>query len=242
LLTSKVKGDSFVQPMMPQQQKEDPVKKEKALREEREKRLLEIQIREFDANAFYESLLRWMDTPLPQPIVKAVRVTPLRQKTMIHQPLPISRKGLNDLRKISANTARLISLLHAIEVKGVECPYIHQQYRRHLEQAIQRCRQLQEARVRYKQGKGFWMLLRRLLNKLHLDSVQHDVSFFQRRLEALLLFCRHQEFAHDLQHLNRMYSSRSNATVKAEKSAGESKGAKKSSKKRRGFFSFQSSN
>lgn len=114
-------------PPNPQQQREEALRKEEARKDEQERRQLETLLWDFDALAFYEKLSAWGNYPIPQPVPHEVRVTPLRQRIVMYQPLPLSRKELSDLRQLSRESARLLYLLRAIDQKGMECPYIHQQ-------------------------------------------------------------------------------------------------------------------
>jgi hypothetical protein len=183
---------------MMNQSKDDQTKKDEARREEQERRQLEDLLHEFDAYSFYDTLGRWIQKRVPSPIPQTVHVTPLRQKVILHQPLPVTRRDMSEVRKISSDAARLLYLLRAIDQKGIECPYIHLQNRSNLEKAVEKCDQIKEAGKLYYQGIGFWASLRRLFNKPHLDGAKQDVEFFKNRLEAILMMCRHQEFAKDL--------------------------------------------
>lgn len=193
-------------PTTPQQQREELQKREEARREEKERLHLEEQLRDFDAHSFYEKLTSWTDSPMPQPERRSVNVTPLRQTTVLQQPLPVSRNDLQEIRKISSHSGRLLALLRAIDQKGIECPYVHQQYRETLEKALEKCDRLNEAGSKYLTGKGLIAWFGRLMNKLHLRSARKDIEFFKDRLEALLMMCRHQEFAQDLVKLRQAYS------------------------------------
>jgi hypothetical protein len=103
-----------------------------------------------------------------------------------------------DLRRLSYESARLLSLLRAVDQKGMECPYIHQVNKQLLERALDKCQKLKEAGSKYFEGKGLWARLTQLLNKIHLDAAGKDLDSFKSKLEAVLLMCRHQEFAQDL--------------------------------------------
>jgi hypothetical protein len=195
-----------VHPTTPQQQREETLKREEAKREEKERLALEEQLREFDAYGFYEKLTSWTGEQLPKPQPQAVNVTPLRQTTVMQQPLPISRQDLQEIRKISSHSARLLALLRAIDQKGIECPYVHQQYRATIEKALEKCEQIKAAGDRYFQSKGFWARLGQFLNKFHVSSTKRDVDFFKNRLEAILMMCKHQELAQDLVKLRQSFS------------------------------------
>lgn len=196
----------LVHPQHPQLQREEQMKRDEARKDELERSNLESLLRDFDSLSFYESLEQWEKIPIPQPVRQRVQVTLLRQKEISHQPLPISRKELFDLRKLSSESARLLYLLRAAEQKGMECPYIHQQNKQILERALSKCEKLREAGERYLSGKGFFARLGQLINFLHIDSVKRDVNSFRNKLEAVLLMCRHQEFAQDLIKLRRVAS------------------------------------
>jgi hypothetical protein len=191
-----------------QQQREELQKKEEARREEQDRRSLEVQFQAFDAHGFYEALEGWATYPIPQPIQQTIHLTPLRQKVIMQQPMPLSRKELFDLRRISSDCARLLYLLRAINQRGIECPYVHQQHRPSLEKAIEKCDRLKTARQEYNKGFGMWARFAQLLNKSHLDSMKKDLDFFKTRLEAVLMMCRHEEFAQDLMHIRRAVTYR----------------------------------
>lgn len=193
-------------PMNPQMQREELIKKEEAKREEIEKRNLEALLRDFDSLAFYESLERWEKKPIPQPVRQQVQVTLLRQKAVYHQPLPLLRKELYDVRKLSSESARLLYLLRAADQKGVESPYIHQQNKEILEKAVAKCEKIKDASEKYMSDSGFFARIGQLFNLLHMDSVKKDIESFKNKLEAVLLMCRHQEFAQDLIKLRRAAS------------------------------------
>lgn len=193
-------------PQHPQLQREEQMKREEARKDELERSNLESLLREFDSLSFYESLERWGKAPIPQPVRQRVQVTLLRQKEIAHQPMPISRKELFDLRKLSSESARLLYLLRAAEQKGMECPYIHQQNKQILEKALSKCERLREAGELYLSGKGFFARLGQLFNLLHMDAAKRDINSFKNKLEAVLLMCRHQEFAQDLIKLRRSAS------------------------------------
>jgi len=196
-------------PPNPNQQREDFVRKEQARREEVARRELEERLNEFDSHSFYQSLDSWLSKPIPKPIPYSVRLTPLRQKVVLHQPMPISRKELSKMRRVSAMCAVLISLLRAVEQRGLECPYIHQINKRNLEKALEKCRHLKQAREKYFKRRGFWARFGQLLNRPHLGSIRRDIEVFNNRLEALLMICRHEEFAQDLMRLRQAVTSRS---------------------------------
>lgn len=199
-------------PTHPQLQREEQLKRDEARKEELERNQLESLLRDFDSLSFYESLERWEQSPIPQPVRQQIRVTPLRQKEVVHQPMPISRKELYDLRRLSSESARLLYLLRAIDQKGIECPYIHQQNKQVLERALEKCERLQEARSKFLEGKGLWARLNQLLNRIHVDAAKKDLEAFKNKLEAVLLMCRHQEFAQDLAKLRRVVSDYSITT------------------------------
>ena len=186
-----------------QQQREDQLRREETRKEE-EKTRLEALLRDFDSFSFYESLDKWEKSPIPQPIRHRVQVTTLRQKVVYNQPLPISRKELFDLRRLSTDSGRLLYLLRAIDQRGMECPYIHQQNKHLLERALEKCEKLLIAKNKYFEGKGLLARLSQLLNLLHLDSAKKDLESFKNKIEAVLLLCRHQEFAQDLIKLRSM--------------------------------------
>jgi hypothetical protein len=195
-------------PPNPNQQREEFIRKEQARREDAARRELEERLTEFDAHSFYQSLETWIHKPIPRPIPYSVRLTPLRQKVILYQPMPITRKELSKMRRLSASCALLISLLRAVEQRGLECPYIHQINKKSLEKALEKCRHLSEARGRYFRRRGFWARVSQLVNRPHLGSTKRDVEVFTNRLEALLMICRHEEFAQDLMRLRQAVTSR----------------------------------
>lgn len=185
-------------PSQLQQQREEQQRKDDSKKEEQEKERLEALLRDFDSPSFYESLAQWGKAPVPQPIRHRVQVTTMRQKDVFNQPLPISRKDLTDLRRLSSASSRLLYLLRAIDQRGMESPYIHQQNKHLLEQALEKIEKLQKAEKKYFEGKGLFARLTQLLNAIHLDAAKKDLESFKNKLEAVLLMCRHQEFAQDL--------------------------------------------
>jgi hypothetical protein len=191
-----------------QQQREEQQRKEETRREEQERRNLEAQLHAFDAYEFYATLENWADHPVPEPISQIVRLTPLRQKVVMHQPLPLSRRELNDLQKLSSYCSRLLYLLRAIDRRGIECPYVHQQHRSCIEKAIEKCERLKNAGQEYTKGQGMWARFSQLLNRVHLDSMHKDVGSFKSVLEAVLIMCRHEAFAQDLLHIRRAVTYR----------------------------------
>ncbi len=182
-----------------QQQREEQLRKEEARREDNAKRSLEDQLDAFDAYAFYDKLQNWADRPIPQPNVHCVHITPIRTEKVVQQPLPVTSKDLVVIHKISSDCARLLYLLRALDQRGMECPYIHQQSQACLQRAIEQCIKLQKAGTDYLQGKGLWNLVTRFFRASHINLVKKDLDFFKNRLEAVQILCRHQEFAQDLQ-------------------------------------------
>lgn len=194
-------------PPNPQQQREEVLRKEESRKDEQERRQLESLLWDFDALDFYEKLSAWGKAPIPQPVPHEVRVTPLRQKIVMYQPLPLSRRELSDLRKLSRESARLLYLLRALDQRGMECPYIHQQNKQILENVLEKCERLKAAGKNYMEGRGLWARLTQLLNKIHVDAIKKDAESFKNKIEAVLLMCRHQEFAQDLKTLRSAMSS-----------------------------------
>jgi hypothetical protein len=197
-----------------QQQRDEQLRKDETRREENERRILESELRAFDAHRFYETLEQWTAILVPKQVPHTVHVTPFRQKVIMTQPLPISRRDLNDMRKLSYDCSRLIGLLRAIDQKGVEYPYIHLAYRTLLECAIAKCVQLHAARELYSRTvRGFWNQLGRLLNLSFLDAARKDIETFRQRLEALLMMSRQQGFVEDLVRLRRSVTYRTGALL-----------------------------
>lgn len=197
-----------------QQQREELQKREEARREEQERRKLEAQIQEFDAYEFYESVEGWASQPVPMPVRKTVQQTPLRRTIVMQQPLPVSRKELVDLRRLSSDCARLLYILRAIDQRGIECPYVHQVRRPTIEKALDKCDRLRVAEENYKNRPGIGARFAKLFNKGHLDAIKRDVEFFKSRLEAILMMCRHEEFAQDLMHIRRAVTYRTGLLLK----------------------------
>lgn len=183
-------------------------RREETRREEEARRNLEVALQAFDAYSFYAALENWANTAVPQPVSHTIHLTPLRQKVIMRQPLPLSRKELYDLRHLSSDCGRLLYLLRAIDQRGMECPYVHQQHRLCLEKAIEKCDQIKNAGEEYLKGQGFWARFVQLLNRAHLEVMKKDIDFFKGRLEAVLIMCRHEEFAQDLLHLRRAVTYR----------------------------------
>jgi hypothetical protein len=204
-----------------QQQREELQKKEEARREEQERNNLEMQLQSFDSHEFYEMLEGWANHPIPAPIRQTVHVTPLRQKIVLQQPLPLSRNELSDLRKISSNCAKLLYLLRAINQRGMECPYIHQLHKSSLEKAIEKCERLKSAGRDYNKRSGMWARFAQLFNKAHLDSMKKDLDFFRSRLEAILMMCRHEEFAQDLMNIRRAVTYRTGMLLNSKDSQAQ---------------------
>jgi hypothetical protein len=203
-----------------QQQREELQKKEESRREEQDRRNLEVQLQAFDAHEFYGTLESWTSYPVPKPIRQTIHLTPLRQKAVLRQPIPLSRKELSDLRKISSDCARLLYLLRAIDQRGIECPYVHQQYRSSLEKAIEKCDRLKTAGQDYSKTPGMWARCAQLFNKTHLDMMKKDLDFFKSRLEAILIMCRHEEFAQDLKHIRRAVTYRTGLLLNSSEQQG----------------------
>jgi len=195
-------------PPNPQQQREEQMRREQSRQEELIRKELERKLVEFDAHAFYSFLQEWVDKAVPKPIPYSVHLTPNRRRVIMHQPMPLTRKQLIEMRRISASCARLLSLLRAVDQKGLECPYIHQTNRIWLERAIDKCERINRARKKYLKKRGFWARLGQMMNIFHLDSVRRDSEFFKKRLEAVLMMCRQQEFSQDLMRLRQSVLSR----------------------------------
>jgi hypothetical protein len=191
-----------------QQPREEAKKKEEALREEEERRRLDVRLRDFDAYSFYENMEVWADYPVPPPFPQMIRLTPLRRKVIMHQPIPLTRNELREIRRLSEECVKLLSLLRAVDQLGMECPYIHRLHRSGLEKAIDKCVRIKIAQKNYIGDRGVFAWLWHILNGLHLSAMRREVHLFQERLEAILVMCRHEEFAHDLMNLRREFSYR----------------------------------
>ena len=191
-----------------QQTREELQKKEEALREEQERRQLEARLRAFDSYAFYENVESWADRSIPSPIPKTIRLTPLRRKVIMHQPMPLTRSEVGEIKELSEDCVRLLALLRAVDRLGVECPYIHRLHRIGLEKAIDKCVRIKIARKNYGRDRGVFAWCVHVLNGLHLDAMRRETDLFQNRLEAILVMCRHEEFAQDLMNLRREFSYR----------------------------------
>lgn len=193
--------------------REEQQRREELRCEEQERRNLDLQLRSFDAYAFYESIESWANEAVHSPIAQTIQVTPLRRKVIMRQPLPLTRSELVQVRRLSDECVRLLTLLRAVDQKGMECPYVHRQHREGLEKAINKCVQIEEARKKYEKSRGLWSWCSSLFNGFHLDSLRRDVELFQGRLEAILMMCRHEEFACDLVHLRRAVTYRTGALL-----------------------------
>ena len=191
-----------------QQMREEVQKKEEARREEQERAQLESQLRAFDAYSFYDAIESWAARPIPSPVPQIIQLTPLRRKVIMHQPMPLTRRELREVRKLSDECVRLLTLLRVVSQRGVECPYIHRLHRIGLEKAIAKCSRLKAAGKGYVRDRGFFAWCLHLLNALHLSAMTREVGLFQNRLEAVLVMCRHEEFASDLMNLRREVSRR----------------------------------
>ncbi len=197
-----------------QQQKDDQLRREEDRREENERRQLEAQMRDFDAHRFYDALEVWTSIPIPPLVPQTLHLTPFRQKIVMVQPLPISRRDLNEMRQLSYDCSRLISLLRTMDQRGMEYPYINFVYRGLLEKAIAKCLHLHTAREQYtRTSRGLWGQLSRLLNISLLDAARKDIERFKQRLEALVMMTRHQEFLSDLIRLKRSVTYRTGAVL-----------------------------
>lgn len=197
-----------------QQMREETQRKEDARREEQERQQLESQLRAFDAYSFYASIEAWAANPIPALIPQTIRLTPLRRRVIMHQPMPLTRCELGEIRKLSDNCSRLLALLRAINQRGVECPCIHRLHRSELERAIDKCLRLKVARKNYVRGRGVFAWCVHVLNGLHLDAMKREVDLLQSRLEAVLMMCRHEEFANDLMNLRREVTYRTGLLLK----------------------------
>jgi hypothetical protein len=198
-----------------QQMREETQRKEETRREEQERQQLESQLRAFDAYSFYGGIETWAVHPIPAPIPQTIRLTPLRRKVIMRQPMPLTRNELQDIRRLSNDCVRLLALLRAIDQRGMECPYIHCLHRSELERAIDKCIRLKVARQNYVRGRGVVAWCIHVLNGLHLDAMKREADLFQSRLEAVLMMCRHEEFAHDLVNLRREVTYRTGLLLKS---------------------------
>ena len=191
-----------------QQQRDEVQKKDEMRREEQERTNLESQVREFDAYEFYASMNAWAKSPVPGPVPRTIRLTPLKKRIIMRQPIPLARPELREMQRLSSECGRLLYLLRAIDQKGLECPYVHQLNRGSLEKAVEKCRQLNEAGTSYMNGRGVLSRLFHLFSGIGVASLKKDVASFKNRLEAILMICRHEEFARDLMQLRRVVTSR----------------------------------
>ncbi len=175
-------------------------------REENERRLVEQQLLEFDSHSFYDNLNAWTEKPCPKPEHQDVRVSLLRKKDALVQPLPIARHQMLELRRLSRGTLKLLRLLRSIDQKGIECPYVHTQNKKNIELAAKKCLELLEGASRYRSSRGFVNLIKRVFHGLFLSRAAKEIEYFKIRLESLLLFCRHQEFAREISSLSHAMS------------------------------------
>ncbi len=204
-----------VQTQQPPPPREDP-KKEEARKEEQEKRNLEQELMDFDAHAFYDRLLAWAEKEIPKPYKRTLHVSLFRIKQVLWQPLPLTRADEKELLSVSTATGKVLSLLRRIDQKGLECPYVHQVNKAILEQAVDKCDRLKEASGKYLQTKGLLARISQFFHKNHVLSALKDVEYLKRRLESIIVMCRHQEFAQDLMRLRREVTFRTGNILKDE--------------------------
>lgn len=195
--------------------KEDP-KKEEARREEQAKLALEQELADFDAHLYYEQLASWIEMPIPKQYKRALHISLFKIKEVPWQPLPISRVDERSLNMISQSTRKVLDLLRRVDQKGLECPYIHQLNKHVIEQAIAKCGDLQEASKRYLNARGVSARFDQFFHKSHLLYALKDLDAFKKRLEAIFVMCRHQEFAHELMTLRRDVTFRTGNVLKDE--------------------------
>lgn len=194
---------------MPNQSKPDDKQDKK---EALERQLLQQQLAEFDAYGFYERLTDWAHTS---------------QK--VAGKVPIGKGDLFDVRLLSRHSMYLLRLLRAIDHKGLECPFIHTGNKDNVEKATKKCRELLEDAKQFKSKNGFLNRLKGLLHHLHLMRASKEIEYFKARLEALLVFYRHQEFSRELSQLHQVMFYRN----LEEKPAQSSTKPKKASRSRK---------
>ncbi len=200
-------------PIQPQQPQRDDQRKEEK-REEQEKRLLEQELLDFDAYAFYEKIGAWSTLPIPKPYKRSIHVGLFRVKQVLWQPLPLTKIEERELRALSIVTGKVLALLRRVDEKGLECPYIHQVNKEVLEAAIYRCDQLKEASLKYLSTRGFFARLSQIFYRSHMLTSIKDIEFFKRRLESIAMICKHQEFTQDLLRIKREVTFRTGNVLK----------------------------
>ncbi len=202
-----------IQAHQPQPQRDDS-KKDEARQEEVEKKNLEEELREMDAHGFYNRLKDWSTKEFPKPYYRTSHLALVQNKEMLWQPLPITRSDEREILFLSKNTGKVLSLLRRVDQKGLECPYVHQVNKESLEEAIDKCKHLEEASLLYLSSKGFLARFSQLFNRLHILRALRDIAVLQRRLEAIVIMCRHQEFAQDLMRIRREVTFRTGNVLK----------------------------
>jgi hypothetical protein len=189
-----------------QQKEESNYKRADELGWQAERLLLEEQLRDFDAMAFYDELEQWCEAPIPQPISQKIRTSPFKMEETLKYPLPLSRGALYTVRQLSTKCTRVLYLLRAIDRYGIECPFIYQHNKRLVEQSLAKCETLLQARSLYLRGSGLWTRLHQCLNVVHIFAIRRDLEAFRKKLEAIALLSRHYEFAQDLVRLRQLVS------------------------------------
>jgi hypothetical protein len=202
-------------PPTTQQQREELQRKEDARREEQDRKNVEAQLSAFDAHEFYDAIEGWTKKPIPRPIQKRVRLTPLKTKVIMRQPIPLTGRDLNEMHKLSTECARLLYLLRAIDQRGIECPYVHQVSRPSLEKALDKCQRLEDAGMQYAKNRGILSRLWRMFSGTSVEAMKKDIDSFRNRLEAVLTMCRHEEFARDLMQIRKTVTGRSSVSQQA---------------------------
>jgi len=97
---------------------------------------------------------------------------------------------------------------------------VHQVHKETLELAIQKCRDIQAAVQRFHSSSGMTARLLYLLHRGYINSLSEEIKIFLNRLEAVLLICRHEEFAQDLVRLRRAVTYRTGYVLGPESSDG----------------------
>lgn len=196
-------------PMQVNQPNQNKTDNKEDKKDEIEKRMLQQQLMDFDSYGFYDRLLGWANKAPPKPIAKNQRVSMFRTRGTLVQPVPVTRMDVLELRRLSRGTLQLLQLLRAIDQKGLECPNVHISNKKNVEIAAKKCIELLAAAQRFKSGKGLLLKLKRMMASLYLNKAAKEIEYFKIRLEALLLFCRHQEFAREITELNHAMSYQS---------------------------------
>lgn len=189
-------------------QMRDEQRKEEVRKEELERKNLEDELLSFDAHDFYENVHEWALRPVTKPVRRSQHISWLNNGPNEFQPLPVAQTEFSHLHRLASWSSRLLALLKSAEQRGLGCPYVHQVHKETLESAIRKCKDIQAAVQRFQSSSGMTARLLYLLHRGYIVSLSDEVKNFLNRLEAILLICRHEEFAQDLVRLRRAVTYR----------------------------------